>query len=134
MISCLFVIFPFPASLAFAQLLGGCTHLTWLSDARRPSLFRNIYLKSVAVPLELIFLFFFTCVQQVLSNETALENPLEEVLSATLTHARAWFKNALSQKLLKEHYRHVVFTFNTEPEVCQLPLIRMKIFYCRLTV
>uniref|UniRef100_A0A669PUC8 RING-type E3 ubiquitin transferase n=2 Tax=Phasianus colchicus TaxID=9054 RepID=A0A669PUC8_PHACC len=50
---------------------------------------------------------------EVLSDGTAL---LVEVLNATLTHARAWFKNALNQKLLKEHLCHVTFTFNAEPE------------------
>ncbi|XP_015735182.1 E3 ubiquitin-protein ligase RNF213 isoform X2 [Coturnix japonica] len=51
---------------------------------------------------------------EVLSDETALENPAVEVLSEALRHTRTWFKNALSKKLLKEHLQHVTFAFGAE--------------------
>lgn len=72
--------------------------------------------------------------QQVLGDETALENEVVEILSEALRCTRSWFKSALSQKLLKESHHHVMFTFNAELEVCQLLVIIIKIFYCSLIV
>ncbi|XP_065591389.1 E3 ubiquitin-protein ligase RNF213 [Cyrtonyx montezumae] len=54
--------------------------------------------------------------EQVLRDETKLENPVVEVLGEALAHTRTWFRNALSQKLLKVHHCHAMFTFNAEPE------------------
>uniref|UniRef100_A0A8V1AN22 RING-type E3 ubiquitin transferase n=1 Tax=Gallus gallus TaxID=9031 RepID=A0A8V1AN22_CHICK len=54
--------------------------------------------------------------EQVLGDETALENEVVEILSEALRCTRSWFKSALSQKLLKESHHHVMFTFNAELE------------------
>ncbi|OXB61070.1 hypothetical protein ASZ78_013633 [Callipepla squamata] len=54
--------------------------------------------------------------EQVLSDETKLKNPVVEVLGKALACTRTWFRNALSQKLVKVHIDYAMFTFNAEPE------------------
>ncbi|XP_021270744.1 E3 ubiquitin-protein ligase RNF213 isoform X1 [Numida meleagris] len=54
--------------------------------------------------------------KEVLGNETTLQNPLVEAFSEALGHTQTWFRNALSQKLLKARPQHVMFAFNAEPE------------------
>ncbi|XP_066836382.1 E3 ubiquitin-protein ligase RNF213 isoform X3 [Anser cygnoides] len=52
----------------------------------------------------------------VVRDETIQEAPVVEVFNETLRHTRAWFRNALSQKLLREVIQHVSFSFFKEPE------------------
>ncbi|OXB81060.1 UNVERIFIED_CONTAM: hypothetical protein H355_004990 [Colinus virginianus] len=54
--------------------------------------------------------------EQVLSDETKLKNQVVEVFDKALACTRTWFRNALSQKLVKVHLNYAIFTFNAEPE------------------
>lgn len=101
-----------------------------MSDAFRPCLLEILILNQLyaAVLLELIFIF-PTCVHQVVRDETIQEAPVVEVFNETLRHTRAWFRNALSQKLLTEFIEHVAFSFYKEPEVCHLLIIRIKMCF-----
>lgn len=43
-----------------------------------------------------------------------------KLLSGALREARAWFRNVLKEKLLKEYLNHVAFSLFSELRVCHL--------------
>ncbi|XP_068511209.1 E3 ubiquitin-protein ligase RNF213 [Anas acuta] len=52
----------------------------------------------------------------VVRDETIQEASVVEVFNKALEHTRAWFRNALSLKLLEEYVEHVAFSVCKEPE------------------
>lgn len=89
-------------------------------------LFRNTDLNqsSIAVLLELcLFCCLPLCVGQV-PGDAVQEVP--KLLSGALRETRAWFRNVLKQKLLKEYLDHVTFTFFAELRVCHLLIMSVK--------
>lgn len=69
-----------------------------------------------------VCVFFLLCVQQV-PSDAVQEVPMAEVFAEALRDVRAWFRNALNQKLVKEYVDHVAFFIFSEPQVCHLLII-----------
>lgn len=46
-----------------------------------------------------------------------------EVFTEALRETRTWFRNALKEKLVKEHSEYVMFSFYWELQVCHLIII-----------
>lgn len=63
---------------------------------------------------------------QQVPSDAVQEVPVVEVFAEALRHVRAWFRNALNQKLLKEYVEHVAFSFSYEPQVCHFLTIRIR--------
>lgn len=55
---------------------------------------------------------------QQVPRDAVQEVPVVEVFTEAMRHVQTWFRNALNDKLLKEHPEHVTFSFCWELWVC----------------
>lgn len=84
-------------------------------------LFINTDFTQLPVALLELCLFFCLplCVGQV-PGDAEQGVPVAELLSGALRDTRAWFRNALKEKMLQEHLEHVTFSSHPELQVCHL--------------